>query len=25
LAARIHELEYQYFPSAIEEFMNRKM
>ncbi|MEI7526002.1 MAG: phosphoribosylglycinamide formyltransferase [Mariniphaga sp.] len=25
LAARIHELEYQYFPSAIEEFLNRKM
>ena len=23
LAARIHELEYQYFPGAIEEFLNR--
>ena len=23
LAARIHELEYQYFPRAIEEFLNR--
>ena len=25
LAARIHELEYQYFPAAIEEFLNRKL
>ncbi len=24
LASRIHELEYQYFPGAIEEFLNRK-
>ncbi len=24
LAARIHELEYKYFPAAIEEFLNRK-
>lgn len=25
LAARIHELEYQYFPRAIEDFLNRKI
>jgi len=25
LAAKIHELEYKYFPQAIEEYLNREL